>query len=317
MGTMRAIVVDPAAPGRLAIREVEESQPTPSEAVVRVAAISLNRGEVRGVQRDVAGSRPGWDFAGTVERAAADGSGPTQGTRVVGMLESGAWAERVTVPTHAIAALPDGVTFAQAATLPIAGLTALYTLETAGPLLGRKVLVTGASGGVGIFACQLARRGGARVVGVVRTAAHEAAVREAGADEVVLGEDNVGAERFGPYDTVLESVGGASLASALRLLAQDGTCVLFGRSGADESTIDAALFFLNGGSKLYGFIIFHEVKRRPAGEGLARLAPLVAEGALRPRIEVEAPWTQIAEVAQGLLDRKFAGKAVLRVEEGA
>lgn len=314
MGTMRAIVVDPAAPGRLAIREVEEPQPAPSEAVVRVAAISLNRGEVRGVQLDASGSRPGWDFAGTVERAAADGSGPTHGTRVVGMLEAGAWAERVAVPTHAIAALPDSVTFAQAATLPIAGLTALYTLEIGGPLLGRRVLVTGASGGVGIFACQLARRGGARVVGVVRSAAHEAAVREAGAHEVVIGEDNVGAERFGPYDTALESVGGASLASALRLLAHDGTCVLFGRSGANESTIDAAQFFLNGGSKLYGFIIFHEVKRRPAGEGLARLARLVAEGALTPRIEVEAPWTQIAEVTQGLLDRKFAGKAVLRVQ---
>lgn len=315
MGTMRAIVVDPASSGRLAIREVEAPQPAPAEAVVRVAAISLNRGEVRGVQRDAAGARPGWDLAGTVERSATDGSGPKEGTRVVGMLESGAWAERVAVPTHAIAALPDGVTLAQAATLPIAGLTALYALETAGPLLGRRVLVTGASGGVGIFACQLARRGGARVVGVVRNPAYEAAVREAGAHEVVIGEDSAGAERFGPYDTILESVGGASLASALRLLAQEGTCVLFGRSGAGESTIDAAQFFLNGGSKLYGFIIFHEVKRRPAGEGLARLAQLVVEGALRPRIEVERPWTQIAEVAQGLLDRRFAGKAVLQVGE--
>jgi NADPH:quinone reductase-like Zn-dependent oxidoreductase len=91
--------------------------------------------------------------------------------------------------------------------------------------------------------------------------------------------------------------------------------VLFGRSGAGESTIDAAQFFLNGGAKLYGFIIFHEVKRRPAGEGLARLAQLVAEGALRPRIAVERPWTEIAEVAQGLLDRRFAGKAVLQVSE--
>jgi NADPH:quinone reductase-like Zn-dependent oxidoreductase len=92
MDTMRAIVVDPESSGRLAIRKVEAPQPAPTEAVARVAAISLNRGEVRGVQRDAAGTRPGWDLAGTVERSAADGSGPKEGTRVVGMLESGAGA---------------------------------------------------------------------------------------------------------------------------------------------------------------------------------------------------------------------------------
>lgn len=315
MAVMRAIVVDPGAPGRLAIREVEEPQPTPSEALVRVAAISLNRGEVRGVQRAAANSRVGWDFAGIIERAATDGSGYSVGSRVVGTLPTGAWAELVAAPAHALAPLPYTVSFAQAATLPIAGLTALYALEQGGPLLGRNILVTGASGGVGLFACQLAHRGGARVVGVVRTAAYAAAVREAGADEVVIGEDCRPAEPFGPYHTILESVGGASLASALRLLAADGTCVLYGRSGAGEATIDAAQFFLNGGSTLYGFIIFHELKRRPASEGLARLAHLVAEGALRPRIEVEASWTEIASVAQQLIDRRFPGKAVLYVNE--
>lgn len=313
MAFMRAIMVDPNAPGRLAIREVGAPLPTPSEALVRVAAISLNRGEVRGAQHAAANSPVGWDFAGTIERAAVDGSGYKEGTRVVGTLATGAWAELVAAPAVALAPLPDTVSFAQAATLPIAGLTALYALEQGGPLLGRTVLVTGASGGVGLFACQLARLSGAQVVGVVRTAAYEAVVREAGAHEVVVGEDCQPAEPFGPYDTILESVGGASLASALRLLAPDGTCVLYGRSGANESTIDAAQFFLNGGSTLYGFIIFHELKRRPASEGLARLARLVAEGQLRPRIEVEAPWTEIASVAQGLIDRRFPGKAVLHL----
>src|SRR5207247_11345890 len=84
-------------------------------------------------------------------------SGPRVGARVVGLLPEGAWAERVAVPTHALAALPDKVTFAQAATLPVAGLTALYALAKRGPLLGRRVLVTGATGGGGYFADQLAR----------------------------------------------------------------------------------------------------------------------------------------------------------------
>jgi NADPH:quinone reductase len=165
-----------------------------------------------------------------------------------------------------------------------------------------------------VSACQLARRGGARVVGVVRTPDHAAAAREAGAHEVVAVEDCLPAEPFGPYNTILESVGGASLATALPLLAPDGVCVLFGRSGSAEATINAAQFFLNGGSTLYGFIIFHELKRRPASEGLARLARLVAEGELRPRIEVEAPWTEIASVMQALLDRRFSGKAVLHLD---
>jgi NADPH2:quinone reductase len=314
MPTSRAIVVDPDAPGRLAIREVEMPAPAPSEALVRVAAVSLNRGEVREIGSAAAGWRPGWDFAGTVERAAANGSGPKHGARVVGMLDEGAWAEHIAVPTPALAELPDAVSFAQAATLPIAGLTALYAIERGGPLLGRRVLVTGASGGVGIFACQLARLGGAqRVVGVVRAAEHAAPVREAGAHEVVVGGDTAAAKPFGPYDTILDSIGGASLASALQLLAQDGTCILYGRTSGGDSTIDAAQFFLNGGSTLYGFIIFHEVKRHPAGQGLARLASLVAAGKLHTRIEVEAPWTEIADAARRLLDRRFPGKAVLHV----
>src|SRR5581483_794012 len=113
----RAVVVDPAVPGRLTIREVAAPTPAPSEALVRVAALSLNRGEVRRAASAEAGWRPGWDLAGTVEQAAADGSGPPAGSRVVGLLNPGAWAELVAVPTTVLAALPDGCSFAQAATL--------------------------------------------------------------------------------------------------------------------------------------------------------------------------------------------------------
>jgi NADPH:quinone reductase-like Zn-dependent oxidoreductase len=87
--------------------------------------------------------RLGWDFAGVVEQAAADGSGPAHGTRVVGvnLLAPAAWAELVAVPTDALAELPQSVSFAQAASLPVAGLTALYALEHGGSLLARSVCV--------------------------------------------------------------------------------------------------------------------------------------------------------------------------------
>ena len=79
MSGIRAIVVDPDAPNRLALADVEEPSPTPSETLVRVSAVSLNRGEVRRAEPGEPEFRPGWDLAGTVERAAADGSGPQAG----------------------------------------------------------------------------------------------------------------------------------------------------------------------------------------------------------------------------------------------
>jgi NADPH:quinone reductase-like Zn-dependent oxidoreductase len=314
MSMMRAVGVELGSPNRLVLREVEAASPGPSEALIRVAAVSLNRGEVRrAATTSQLGFRPGWDVAGTVERAAEDGSGPPEGARVVGLLEAGAWAELAAVPTRSLAALPEGVSFAQAATLPVAGLTALYTLDKGGGLLGKNVLITGASGGVGLFACRLARMAGAHVVGLIRRADREALVREAGAHEVVTGDDASTAREHGPYDLVLESVGGEVLASTLAMLATGGTCVSFGIAAGAESTFDVRSFYFTGGATLYGFILFHEVLARPASEGLARLVRLVADGTLQPRIEVEAPWEEIGDVAGRLVDRDYAGKAVLHV----
>lgn len=311
---MRAAVVDPAAPGRVSIQQVEDPQPTAGEALVRVAAFSLNRGEVRDAQRAAAGRRIGWDVAGTVVRATADGSSPKAGARVVGLVPTGAWAELVAVPAASLATLPDAIAFTQAAALPIAGLTALHALEYGGLLLGRTVLVTGASGGVGLFAVQLARAAGARVVGAVGRPESAGAARAAGAHEVVSGGDLAPAAKFGPYHLILESVGGPTLASALGLLEPGGVCVSFGVAEQASVAFDARRFYGTCGT-LRGFLIFEEIKRESAGRGLARLVRLMAEGRLRPPVEVQAPWTEVGNVAQRLLERRFTGKAVLTVGE--
>lgn len=309
---IRSVVVDPALPDRLVIRQVEHPEPLPHEAVVKVAAISLNRGEVRRSQSAEAGWRPGWDLAGTIEMAASDGSGLPVGTRVVGFLPAGAWAERVAVPTDAIAALPDEIDFNTAATLPVAGLTALMALDRGGALLDRSVLITGASGGVGYFACQLAAEAGAIVTAQVRRPELVEFVTAARADRVVVGE---GFDRYAPYDLALDSVGGSVLPAVLEQLAPDGTCVMFGATAGANVTFNASKFYGKGGLNLFGFILFHELKHQPAGVGLARLVKLVANGALIPHIALEAPWSEIARVAQQLTDRQFLGKAVLIIND--
>jgi NADPH:quinone reductase-like Zn-dependent oxidoreductase len=313
---MRAVVVDPDAPGRLVIRDVEEPTPGPSEAIVRVHSVSLNRGESRGALLWAeAGVRPGWDLAGIVEQAAVDGSGPPVGARVVGLVRTGSWAERVAVPTDALAELPENLTCAQASTLPVAGLTALHALYKRGTLLDRKVLLTGATGGVGSYGIQLAKLAGAHLTAHVRRAEQEALIRAWGAETVAVGEDlATAAKPFGPFDLVLESVGGDALPQALQLLAPDGLCVSYGTSAGYTVTYDAADFFMLGGASLYGLSLFHELPRvESAAIGLERLARMVSTGKLTPHIEVEAPWEKVAEVAQGLVNRKFVGKAVLHV----
>ncbi len=311
MSANRAVVVDPEAPGRLVIRPVPDPVPDRSEAIVRVRAISLNRGEVRRSGMASAGWRPGWDLAGEVERDAADGSGPRIGARVVGFLPEGAWAERVAVPTHALAELPDKVTFSQAATFPVAGLTALHALAKGGLLIGRRVLVTGATGGVGDFAVQLARLGGAHVTASARRADQAPALRQLGAHEVVVGDEIPSSPK---YDLVIESVGGRTLGTALTALQRGGVCVTLGVSAGAEVTFDTRAFFFTGRTTLYGFYLFTELGSEPASVGLRRLADLVAAGQLAPHISLERPWGDIAQVAQDLMDRRFPGKAVLTLD---
>ena len=313
----RSVVVDPAQPARLVIRDTELRNPRYDEIVVKVNAFSLNRGEVnKAYSYAEPGWQPGWDFAGIVELPAESGSGPKAGERVVGLVSNGAWSERVIAPINAVAVLPDNVTLSQASTLPVAGLTALHALRQGGLLVGRKVLITGATGGVGSYALQLARLSAASVVAHVRRADQISLATEWGADEVAVGDSLAEAGRpFAPFDLIVDSVGGDVLAAALTMLNEGGVCVNLGVSAGSQVTFDAATFFLTGRARLYGLILFDELKTvEPAAFGLALLAGLISRGKLTPHISVEANWTHVADVTQQLLDRRFAGKAVLHVE---
>lgn len=304
---MLGYVTDPAEPAGIVLREHPEPEPGKHDAVIEVGAYAVNRGELSLIERRRDGWAPGQDIAGVVLSGASDGTGPAAGTRVVGMADQGGWSERVAVPSHRVAELPDSVGFAAAASLPVAGLTALRALRTGGSLLGRKVLVTGASGGVGSFAVQLARSAGALVSGHVSSAARTDAVAGLGVTEVLT---EIG-DTAGPFDLVLDGVGGRALTAAVRQLAPGGLVTAYGVASGERSDI-AFYDFASAapGGRLQGFFIY-STGEETFGEDLGLLARLVADGTIKPLVGTPRDWRETPAAVSALRDRQVTGKLVL------
>jgi len=292
------------------LTEVDEPTPSRSELVVDVSAFAVNRGELRLLAARPSGWRPGQDVAGTVLEAAADASGPLPGTRVVAWVDQAGWAERVCASTDRVAVLPDEVSFRAAATLPIAGMTALRALRVGGELLGRRVLVTGAAGGVGRFAVELAVRGGASVTAVARNESRAEGLDGLGAEEIVY---DIG-EAEGSFDVILESAGGSSLANALRLIGPQGVVVVFGNSSGEAAEISFGDFAGRPGARLEGFFVYSSAQPPSFGEDLQRLVSFISQGFLHPQVGLEVSWTEAASAFADLYERRVNGKVVLVVD---
>lgn len=302
---MRGFITDPSAPDGLRLADdLEQRKPEPNELLLDVRAFSLNRGELASLVRNPDGWRPGQDVAGVVLEQAPDGSGPPAGTRIVGIVPRAGWAERVPVETLHAAALPDSVSFEQAATLPIAGLTALRALRVGGSLLGRRVLVTGATGGVGQFAVQLAAAAGAHVTAHISGPEREDEARNLGAHEVVWSLDD-SVERF---DLVCDGVCGSVLKAAVHRLLPGGTAVTY---GVLDGPVELSLMDFVGASHAKVMGLLHSVPEDEKGADLATMADLIADGRLKPRITLVSDWTETPAALDALRRREVRGKAVL------
>ena len=255
----------------------------------------------------------GWDTVGIVEQAARDGSGPATGSRVVGFSRRmQGWAAKVALPTSNIAVIPPEISDLDAATLPVAALTALYALERCERLLASEVLVTGASGGVGHFACQLAVMMGANVTALLRRPDHQAMVEETGAT-VVISSDGSGLETIGPFRAIIDGVGGDQLGPLLTRLDPSGRAVLYGISGGPTTSLQIRDLMTTGDGRVDGFHLYRESEFESAQRGLDRLLSLMVAGRLKTLVSVTGDWAEIGTVATQLIDRDYPGKAVLTV----
>jgi NADPH:quinone reductase len=298
---MLALVTAPEAPHGLALEDVAEPVAGPDQVLVEVSHSSLNFGEVHAAA--TASGRHtvfGWDASGVVAAPAATGAGPAVGSRVLTFGYGGAWAERRAVPVSEVAVVPEPVDLAVAAALPVAGVTALRALRRSGSLLGKRVLITGASGGVGRFAVQLAILAGAHVIAFARRGA---GLAQLGAAEVVADLDGLD-----PVDVVVENVGGGVLVKAWELLAPGGVLQSVGYTSGEPATFPSygtvgpakSLMSFQAG---IGF-----------GPDLAYLLDLAATAKLTVDVGWRGSWRKFDDAAEALLGRNVIGKAVLDID---
>jgi NADPH:quinone reductase len=306
---MLALVADPSASPALTLADVPEPSPGPGQLVVRMEATSINRGEIRNAGAQPPGKVIGWDVAGTVV-ALGDGVNDFQvGQRVLGVAPNGgAFAELAALPAEWTTPLPSSADSVLASTLPVAGITAVNILRLPRVHAGDRVLVTGAAGGVGLLAVQLAVDAKATVTGQASSERRAAAVRELGAEAQIHPGDGSPVE--GEFDVVLDSIGGPMFGPLLRATAFRGRVVVFGNSADAESTFRVEDFYPKA-LTIYGFRVFQSVSPERGVKDMAALAEQVAAGHLRISVQATAPLTEALPLVRDLYDRKVTGKVVI------
>lgn len=298
--------------GEIAFGDLPIPSQAPDQALIQCKSTTVARGQVRHLPHTPEGRVLGLDLAGVVVKPAADGSGPPVGTRVIAMTgySSGGWGQYAALPAGTLGVIPDVVDWERAALLPTAGLTALYSVRHGGFLVGRSVLVTGATGGVGRIAAQLCQLAGANVTGTVSRPERKAALSSLNLEQVVVGTDSTG-----PFDLIVDTIGGGVLGHALQIVGSEGVVVTVGGGDGFDAPPQPAIipnewFARHPQARLVAEnVAVRVLQRTGVPRDLETLVKLVVGGRLNLDVQKVVSWSEIP----GLISAMRAGQAHNRV----
>lgn len=312
---MKAIIYNKKGASKWALSEVEKPTVNDDAVLVRVHAVSLNAADYRSAQMGMVPKHRiyGADVAGTVETVGKNVKAFEPGDAVMGDLANfgfGGLAEFVAAPEKAWAAIPQGVSFEAAATLPLAATTALQALRNLGRIeTGKRVLIVGSAGSVGSFAVQLAKHLGAEVTGVC-SANNVAQTLELGADTVIDYSEKAFLDGSEKYDLILGVNGNYPLLAYRKCLTSNGRYVMVGGS---MSQIFKAL--LLGWLFSFGSKKMKALAAKPNSDDLIYLGKLLETGALKPVIDRRYALEETGEAMDYVSQGHARGKVVISVRK--
>ncbi|MFD8968793.1 zinc-binding dehydrogenase [Streptomyces sp. NPDC059568] len=307
---MRALIPTGQPETLIEIGLVDPPSARPDEALIKVTDISLNRADYLYLSDPASTFRPGIDAAGIVEQAAADGSGPPQGSRVVMHLPAGGGgAEYATAPADRLALIPDGVDSSTASALPLAGFVALRLLALAGSLEGRRILATGVGGGVGQIIIQLAIAQGAEITAVTAAGQPTQHITALGAKVT----QDLDALEPNSFDLLLESVGGKLGSEAAYKLRTGGQYLWFGQASGHPISLDFFRLLQGGATLTLRHFIYSDGDGARDTADMDHLLRLAAEGRLQVQIGHLGDWVGAGAALKEMAAGRLQGKAVLKV----
>jgi NADPH:quinone reductase-like Zn-dependent oxidoreductase len=325
---MKAVVYcDYGPPDVLKLMEIAKPTPNDNQLLVKIHAASVNPYDwhfIRGVPyllrmdqglRKPKNTRVGVDFAGVVEAVGKHVTEFKPGDAVYGG-RTGAFAEYICVTEKAVVRKPDNITFEQAAGVHIAGITALQALRREAKVQpGQRVLINGASGGVGTFAVQIGKVLGAHVTGVCSTRNVEL-VRSLGADEVIDYTKEDWAKLGQKWDVILDNVPNHSLAECRRSLTPNGRYVMIGGGGPDEGKVIGPFGRVIKMMLSKPFVKQEMGMMMSSGDkpDMAYLRDLLQEGTVRPVIERTYPLAEVLDAVAHVESGRTRGKVVIAVQ---
>ena len=325
---MKAIIYTKyGSPDVLQLKEVEKPTPKDGEVLIKVQAASVNAADMQLLRGDFLIRLKGYgflkpknkifgsDIAGRIEAVDKNVKQFQPGDEVFGEISEcglGGFAEYVCVPENTLALKPTNISFEEAASIPIAAVTALQGLRDKGRIQqGQKVLINGASGGVGTFAVQIAKYFGAEVIGVCSTRNLDM-VRSIGADQVIDYTQEDFTKSGQHYDLILATAGYCSIFDYKRALSPKGICVMVGGSMAQmfQAMLLGPLISMTGSKKM-GILL-----QRPNQKDLVFMNGLLETGKVVPVIDRRYPLSEVAEALRYYAEGHTRGKVVITVEHG-